>query len=317
VGSGIAKFIGMGFGDTSADSTRSVAVVSDRYFLVEENGFPRESLKHSEIRSLAKSTISGMLPASGNETVSGFFIDEAKNSMTTFVASRERLLSEIPQLQSCKYWVSEKFFREKVSSELEFPQEEKCVVISIDSGGICSVGDSRCMLFSQEFWNAEMHDDAEKSINRKIEFIDGLYNKAIFPLLSGVAALLLLLVCLCAVRIVVSLRSSVVERNSERAALIMERSKLRDEISLFSAGKLSYLRRLKTVANVRPGGLLFSSFSYSNPKVVNFIGECESVSILNGFIGKLKNVRSVRNVSETNVVSSMGHVSFNLKVEFL
>ncbi|MDR1595382.1 MAG: hypothetical protein LBR91_00450 [Puniceicoccales bacterium] len=312
----LTKFFKTGSAGGAWEVVKSVAVVSDSYFLFEENGLPLNQLKRNEVSMLAKETIISMVPAGAHETASGFFVDGEKSSMVTFVASRERLFSEISQLTSCKYWVPERFFRERVSNEYKFPSEQKCLILEIESGGFCSVNGKKVKLFVEDFWNVEMHGDSEKSINKKIEFIDGFYGRAIFPVLSVTAGLLLLFIGLVVANFTASaLERAIVAKQSE-VDHIIERSKLRDEISTFSASKLSYFRRLKTMADLRPSELIFNAFS-SKGGIVDVVGECDSVATLNGFIVNLKKASGVTEVSESNVTSSQDSVSFNLKVKFL
>jgi hypothetical protein len=304
--------------DAAGQGGKSVAIISDSYFIFEENGFRKGSLKRSEIHALARSTVVGMLPASGNETASGFCVDNVKSSIITFVASKERLLSEIPELASCRYWVPERFFKEKIYTEYRTGYGAKCLVLAMDGGFICYPNGKKTKLFSEDFWNAELHDDGEKNVNKKIEFVDSFYEKFVFRLLSCVAVLLLIFAGVLASAAVTRRTTSAIAKNESKVNEIKGLAKLRDEMKGFSSGKLSYLRRLKIVADGQPDSLIFSSFSIggSSANEANLVGKCDSVAVLDEFVGKLKNESAVSNVAASNVVSTHNSVSFNLKVKF-
>ncbi|MDR1433001.1 MAG: hypothetical protein LBI61_01505 [Puniceicoccales bacterium] len=296
---------------------RNVAVIADRYFLFEEMNFPKDSLKKAEIDAMAKLSIESMFPPGNYEIVAGFFVGKGNDSMVVFVASKDRLLSEIPQLASCKYWIPKRFVLECLQNDLSVPGGNGCVILDVDASGFCCIEGKKIALFSDEFWTAEMHDAEAKKASKMAESMGVLLGKAVAPLLSASAGLLLLFVALVAVNFAIGSRLSSMQSNQTNVDRVKERSKLRDEIYAFATGKLAYFKRLQIVNDVRPAEMLFREFSADGSNVAHFLGTCESVSALNEFLSVLGKKKEVADASTANVISKQKETSFNLSVKFL
>ncbi|MDR1401761.1 MAG: hypothetical protein LBI81_02275 [Puniceicoccales bacterium] len=309
----IAKLFGAG----AKYPDKTVACISNKYFLSEEFDFPRDTLKPSEINEMAKISIENMLPGGAAEMASGFFVHKNKSSMTVFIASKNRLLSEIPLLSSYQYWLPEKFIQEHISSEFKIPDEENCSAITINHNGVCSIDGKNFKLFSNEFWTAELHDEVENSVNKKIEFTNSTLAKGSVPLTYGAIGMLSFIITLVALHLAINFWNVALGKNETQVNTIMERSKLRDEALAFSAVKLTYLRNLKEINSIRPKEMRFTEFKTSGPKVVDFSGTCISAEMLNNFLNDLRKESSIFAVSSDGVVSKQNVTSFNIRVEFL
>ncbi|MDR1413463.1 MAG: hypothetical protein LBI56_00795 [Puniceicoccales bacterium] len=306
------------FGPKKEEQTgTTVACIANKYFLFEESRFPQSSLKPNEISDMAKIAIEGMVPGGTTEMASGFFVNKNKSSVTVFIASKSRLLEEIPQLASCQYWLPEKFVSEYISSELAVPQEKNYTAIVLDSKGCCSVNGRNISLFSEEFWTAELHGEEANAANRKFEMANSTFSKGTVPLVYAVIMLSLFVFALYASQIGIRIWNKTLQSGRNEMNRIMERERLRDEALGFSAEKLSYLRHLEKISSLRPKEMKFVEFRTSGAKITHIVGKCASVSALNKFLGELQKERSIGAISTGNVVSKQNATTFNLKVEFL
>jgi hypothetical protein len=303
-------------GGSSADSS-SVAFIADRYFFFEESKFPRNSLSRKEIAEMVKITLEGMLPAGNHETVSGFFLNSENSAVTTFVASKVRLLSEIPELKSCKYWVPERFFGAHIDADTTMPPENACTVFEIDSDSTISVKGKKIRLFSDQFWNAEAHDRGVKDIHRVVSKIGNAINKVMLPLLSATAVMVLIAVILASTATTTNIRYATVKARAAKVEKIIERGKLRNEVMSFASGKSSFFKRLNVVNTFRPSKLIFKGFSMQNSQMVSLNGICDSMSTLNTFINRLKGDSRISSVSSSDTASSQNGTTFSLQIEFL
>jgi hypothetical protein len=295
----------------------SVAFVANRYFFFEESKFPRNSLSQKEVAEMVKITLEGMLPAGNHETVSGFFLNSENSAVTTFIASKVRLLSEIPELKSCKYWVPEKFFNAYVNAGTTMPMENACAVFEIDSNGAISIEGKKIKLLSGQFWNAEVHDKDVKDTHRVISKISDAIQKTMLPLLSATAVMVLIAAILTSMATATNIRHAAVKAREAKVKRIIERGKLRDEIMSFIGGKSSFFRQLNVINAFRPGRLIFREFSMQNPKTVSLSGICDSMSTLNTFISRLKGDSRISGVSSSSTASKQDGTTFSLQIEFL
>ncbi|MDR1528702.1 MAG: hypothetical protein LBS22_03925 [Puniceicoccales bacterium] len=294
-----------------------VAFISDEYFFFDEIKLPNGSLQKEEINSMAQVAIETVFPAEKQKILSGFFTNQGKNCVTIFVASKNRILSEIPDLKTCTYWLPERFCRENIKGNTTIIQaNEKCATINVDGDGSLAIQGKKFNLFSEDFWNAEMHEQQEKSIARKAEKINSWYKKIISPLISATSVLFMLVIVLVAIRSSIGFRQAVLEKRRPRIARIIERKKLYDEICVFSEGKALYFKRLEAINKVRPAQLFFSQFTMSGPRAMQFVGVCDSIVTLNLFVENLKKESSIHTVSTPSVSSSYKGTTFNLEVGY-
>ncbi|MDR2628886.1 MAG: hypothetical protein LBC30_02775 [Puniceicoccales bacterium] len=294
-----------------------VALISDRYFFFDEIKLPLESLRKEEIDNMAQMAIENAFPANDKKIFSGFFTNHGKNCVIIFVASKNRVLSEIPNLKTCTYWLPERFCRENVKSGSIVKTDEKCATISVDGDGSLKIQGKKLNLFSDDFWNAEMHEQQEKTVARTTEKINSWYKKIIFPLISVTSVLLMLVIALVVIRLSIGFRQSTLVKRWPKITRIIERKKLYDEICAFSEGKVSYFKRLDEINKIRPAQLFFSQFTASGPKDIRLVGMCDSIATLNLFVENLKQEFSICTVSTLNVSSTSKGTTFNLQVEYL
>ncbi|MDR2776424.1 MAG: PilN domain-containing protein [Puniceicoccales bacterium] len=294
-----------------------VALISDEYFFFDEIKLPQGSLQKEEINSMAQMAIESAFPMDDKKIFSGFFTNRGKNCVTIFVASKNRILSEIPNLKTCTYWLPERFCRENVKSSTIIKTDEKCATISVDGDGSLKIQGKKLDLFSEDFWNAEMHEQQEKTIARTTEKINGWYKKIIFPLISVTSILFMLVISLVVIRSSIEFRQSTLVKKWPKITRIIERKKLYDEICAFSEGKASYFKRLDEINKIRPAQLFFSQFTMNGPKVMQLVGICDSIATLNLFVENLKKEFSMRRVPTLNVSSTSKGTTFNLQVEYL
>ncbi|MDR0742519.1 MAG: hypothetical protein LBE98_03585 [Puniceicoccales bacterium] len=293
-----------------------VALISDEYFFFDEIKLPSGSLQKEEINSMAQMAIENAFPVENQKIFSGFFTNRSKNCITIFVASKNRVLSEIPNLKTCTYWLPERFCRENVKSSTIIKTNEKCATVGVDVDGSLKIQGKKLDLFSEDFWNAEMHEQREKSVARITEKINGWYKKTIFPLISVTSVLFMLVITLVVIRSSIGLRQSMLERRWPKITRIIERKKLYDEICAFSEAKALYFKRLDAINKIRPAQLFFNQFTMSGPRVMQFVGMCDSIATLNLFVEDLEKESSIYEVSTPNVSSSSRGTTFNLEVEY-
>ncbi|MDR1233205.1 MAG: hypothetical protein LBJ75_03020 [Puniceicoccales bacterium] len=292
-----------------------VALISDEYFFFDEIKLPKESLRKEEVNSMVEMAIESAFPIDKQKIFSGFFANQNKGCITIFVASKNRVLSEIPNLKTCTYWLPERFCRENAKGGTIVKADEKCTAIDVNGDGSLEIQGKKLDLFSEDFWSAEMHEQQEKTIARKAEKINGWYKKIISPLVSVTSVLFMLVIALVVVRSSIGWRQSVLEKRQPRVSQVIKRKKLHDEIDVFSQGKALYFKRLDAINKMRPAQLFFSQFTMSSPKVMNFVGMCDSIATLNLFVESLK--KELHSVSTPNVSSTSKGTTFNLQVEYL
>ncbi|MDR1457609.1 MAG: hypothetical protein LBI47_02040 [Puniceicoccales bacterium] len=294
-----------------------VALIPDEYFFFDELKLPKGTLQKEEINSMAQMAIENAFPVDKQKIISGFFTNQDKNHVTIFVASKSRVLGEIPHLKTCTYWLPERFCRENANGVPITKTDERCTTIDVSEDGSLEVQGNKLDLFSEDFWSAEMHEQQEKSIARKVENLNGWCKKIISPLVSVTSVLFMLVVVLLMVRSSIKLRHSMLEKRESKVAQIIERKKLYDEICVFSEGKALYFKRLDAINKIRPAQLFFSQFTMSSPKAMKFVGMCDSIATLNLFVENLKKESSICLVSTPSVSSSSKGTTFNLEVEYL
>ncbi|MDR1890772.1 MAG: hypothetical protein LBQ23_01125 [Puniceicoccales bacterium] len=295
----------------------AVAFISDEYFFFDEVKLPNESLQNKEINSVAQIAIEDAFPVNKQKTFSGFFINQGKKSITIFIASKNRILSEMSDLKTCTYWLPERFYRENINNGTIIKPDEKYAAVDIDQDGSLEIQGKKFNLFSENFWNAEMHEEQEKSIAKKVEKINVWCKKIISPLISATSVLFMLVIVLFATYVAIGFRHSTLEKRQSKISQIIERRKLRDEICVFTGGKDLCFKRLDALNKVRPFQLFFSQFTMSSPRVMQFVGTCDSIATLNTFVENIKRESSTHVVSTSNVSSSSKGTTFNLKVEYL
>ncbi|MDR2779470.1 MAG: hypothetical protein LBB16_04320 [Puniceicoccales bacterium] len=296
-----------------------VAFISDKYFFFDEVKLPNESLPNKEIDSMVQIAIKNFLPVEKKKILSGFFVNRSKRNVTIFAASKNRVLAEMPDLKTCTYWLPERFCRENINDkDITIKPDEKYTTIEVDQDGSLTKQDKKLNLFSENFWNAEMHENQEKSIARKVEKINSWYKKIISPLISATSVLFMLVIVLLAIRSTIGFRHSILEKRQSKIKIsrIIERKKLRDEICAFTEGKALYFVRLNAINKIRPARLFFNQFTMSSPKVMQFVGTCDLIATLDDFIENLKKDSSIRVVSTPRVSSSSKETAFNLKLEY-
>ncbi|MDR2432165.1 MAG: hypothetical protein LBD34_00185 [Puniceicoccales bacterium] len=294
-----------------------VALIPDEYFFFDDIRLPKDALQREEIGSMARMAIENAFPVDKQKIFSGFFTKKDRNCVTIFVASKNRVLAEIPDLKTCTYWLPERFCRENVNGAPITKTDEKYTTIDVGEDDSLEIQGNKLNLFSEDFWSAEMHEQQEKSIARKIEKLNSWYKKLISPLISVTSVLFMVVIVLITVRSSIKMRHSMLEKRESRITQIIERKKLYDEICIFSKGKALYFRRLDAINKVRPAQLFFSQFIVNGSKVMKFLGTCDSVATLNLFVENLKKEPSIHLASTPSVSSSSKGTTFNLEVEYL
>ncbi|MDR2602972.1 MAG: hypothetical protein LBC11_00210 [Puniceicoccales bacterium] len=294
-----------------------VALIPDEYFFFDDIKLPKGALQKEEINSMAQTAIENICPVNKEKIFSGFFTNQTNSCVTIFLASKNRILAEIPDLKTFTYWLPERFCRESTNGATITKTDEKCTTINVSEDGSLEVQGNKLDLFSEDFWSAEMHEQQEKSIARKVEKLNSWYKKIIFPLVSVTSILFMLVVILMLGRSSIKLRYSILEKRESRITQIIERKNLYDEIRIFSEGKALYFKRLNAINKIRPAQLFFNQFTMSNPNVMKFIGICNSVTTLNLFLENLKEEPSIHTVSAPRISSSSKGTTFHLEVEYL
>jgi hypothetical protein len=298
----------------------SVAFIADRYFLFEEVKIPRKSLNRGEVGDMARLAIEEMLPPGtqlDDSYGTGFFEGKRGDSVTAFVSSRDRLLSEMPELRTCPYWLPEKFFYENICKLAFMPVNGKCVIADLTQSGKFSMQGRTFGLFSKEFWTAELHGEEYKIVQKVVWLTNRFHARVIPALLASSSFLLLIFMASLLFGGVNVLAERKLKLKVPRINRIIERSKLRDEILLFQNGKSLCFQSLDEVNDLRPSTLLFDEFYMEGAKVARFIGVSDSPTTLNAFVDRLRKLPEVKEARVVDVVSTQKEATFNLKVEFL
>ncbi|MDR2737717.1 MAG: hypothetical protein LBB18_02125 [Puniceicoccales bacterium] len=294
----------------------TAAFIPDKYFIFEEINFPPNSLKRDEIGNMAKITIENMLPFDGNNLLSGFFESENGGSATIFIASRDRLFNEIPQLKTCTYWLPEKFLHSRVCGG-QISNSDECIVGKIDQDGFLVMQDHKFKLFSEEFWTAEMHCEDEKKFSKSVNLINGVCKKIFCPLLFVTSVCVLSAMALFAFGLFAKSRGNHMGKIEKRVGEIIARHRLRNEVLSFFENPSLCLEYLNIVNTNRPAKIIFGEFAMDGLKSVRISGNCDLLETLNSFLGNLKNERRISSAEVAEIASTKEKTIFNLKVEFL
>jgi hypothetical protein len=292
-----------------------IAVIADRYFMFEESGFNRGSLRTNEIASMAKMSSEGLVPSGKHRTASGYFVRN-HDTVIAFIASQERLLSEIPELSSCKYWIPAKFFLECVDPECAIGEGKNCITFAINYRGEFVSRGKKLRMFSKAFWTAELHPDEERSGNRGMALLNLIALRIIAPLVLIFSGLLLSCVALLVQNSIVEIDRIKLREKQKTVNDIIERSKLRDEIFAFSSGKSSFFRCLNAINGSRPATLLFKDFTMQANGAISISGACDAIKTLDEFVDALKREKFIGAVNCSNVGHENGATAFELSVEF-
>jgi hypothetical protein len=314
MGCSIVGIIGSLLSNAGGEEEADVALISDKYFLFEDVRIPVNTLKWNEIVEMAKNSTDAMVPAGNYETLSGFFLGAGKDRVTTFVASKDRLLSEIHGLIECKYWVPERFFRELVDANVG--NIDTCTTVHCDQYGKFCLNETWNNMFVDAFWTAELHGGNETNGRREIVAVNTFYRKLFAPLLRLTSAFLVVLASLVAIDWMISSRVSGLRANKLSESGIEGRRILRDEMMVIVGDRSLYLKRLDFVNDLRPGTLLFNSFAMKSQNEALYSGMCDSAATLHTFVGRLKGSNIVKDVTTSNVTSKAKVTTFSMCVEF-
>jgi hypothetical protein len=302
-------------GNVDGGFDETAAFISDRYFIFEEFDVP-PLLNKSEISSMARITIERMFPGDYG-VLFGFFVDKSKARATAFAASKERLFSEIPQLKTCTYWLPERFVRSNVCNEQIKKIDSESTMVAVDNDGFFTLNDHRFKLFSDGFWTAEMHDEEEKKLARKIISINNFCKKSIFPLWMFSSLLVLVMVGLLAFNFSLKFKEKTLASEKPRIDRIVKRNGVYKEMLSFRSKPSACLELLREINSARPSTMKFVEYSISGSKDVRLIGSCNSVETLNAFIENLKKSGAVSSAKTISAFSSQKKTTFTLEVEFL
>jgi hypothetical protein len=297
------------------NAIRTVAVIADRYFFFENIDFPSDSIDEKEIQNMAELTIGSVLPGRSEEMVSGFFLSKNKSGLSVFVASKNRLMSEIPTLAGCNFWIPEKFFREHIAPS-PLKSDDTVATLDVDGAGNLSIDGEKIRLFSKNFWTAEMHGEVDKSAHRLSEMLNAVYGKIIIPIISTASILLLAFATLLTGSWMLNAWKTSLDNKRPKINRIAAREALRDELFAFSSGVIDCLQHLDAVNNVRPKSLLFSTFYANSPKSIDISGTSPSIATFNAFVSALNGDPTIVSVATSNVVSTQDKTTFNATVTF-
>ena len=295
----------------------SVIFLPDKYFLFDKVSLPAGKLLDKEILEMAQLSIEAMLPSSDYETLSGYFVDQG-NVMTVFVASKERLKSEYPNMSKFAYWFPKVVLSLSSAKMNDLAADtEQPLILELNLDDILPGGDGSIDIFSKQFWNAELHSKKEKKIARHRHLITKTANHLFGPIFStAVLAILAFTISFITISCT-NWQLTATLKKSSAVTKIRKNFDLLTQLTSFSNTKMACFDYLSTINLQRPSSLFFNKFSMQAPKCIEASGGCPSMQVLNTFVANLNGEATISNAKLENVQSTSDGTSFKLKVEFI
>jgi hypothetical protein len=193
---------------------------------------------------------------------------------------------------------------------------KNCTTFAINHRGEFIANGKKLRMFSNTFWTAELHTEAEKDANRGVAYINSIAPLLATPLLFLSSLLLVALAAFLISDSLVEVNRMKLHGMQKKIDAIMERGKLRDEILAFSSGKSSFFRKLNTINSARRGELFFHDFAMETDGSVRISGICDTTNTLDTFMKNLKLEKSIVDVNCSNIGRAKTGMAFKIGVKF-